>query len=158
MSNVVELTTPSERDQQVVALRLAGVNLARIAREVGLGGTKEVIAALERALPTVDAAYRGRILREELARLDQLQSWWYAAAKTSASAAAIVLKIAERRAAMLALDAPQHVRLDPVQVIAGGEPKPSSSEALLRELNRIANERSAGGLATEAEPPSDPAA
>jgi hypothetical protein len=68
MSNVAELTTPSERDQQVVALRLAGVNLARIAREVGLGGTKEVIAALERALPTVDAAYRGRILREELAR------------------------------------------------------------------------------------------
>jgi DNA-binding CsgD family transcriptional regulator len=150
-TNVIEMTTASERDQQVLGLRLAGISTSRIARELGLGA-KDVAEALERALPVVDASYRSRILREELARLDQLQSWWYGAAKTSAPAAAIVLKIAERRACMLALDAPQHVRLDPVQIVAGGEPQPNETAAMIAALDWIVAERA------EPEPPSEPAA
>jgi transcriptional regulator len=49
---VVELTT---RDQQVLGLRLAGVSTRKIARELKIGD-KEVIAALDRKLPVVDAS------------------------------------------------------------------------------------------------------
>jgi hypothetical protein len=154
--NVVEFTT---RDQQVLGLRLAGVSTRKIARELKISD-KEVIAALYRALPVIDAAYRARILREELERLDQLQSWWHTQARTSATAAAIVLKIAERRAQMLGLDAPAHVRLDPVQIVAGAEPQPYETAALIAALDRIAGERQPCGpqIDAEAEPPGPSAA
>jgi hypothetical protein len=148
-SNVIELTTQSEIDERVLALRLAGIGTTRIARELKLRGTKEVIEALERALPTVDASYRSRILREELARLDQLQSWWHDAARTSAPAAAILLKIAERRSMMLGLE-PQHIRMDPVQIVSGNQPQEGSTAALLAEMDRICAERRLKGIEIEA--------
>ena len=158
----IELMTQAELDQKVVSLRIAGVSLAAISKELNLGGVKEVTAALERGLPVVDASYRARILREELQRLDQLQSWWFVASRTSISAAAITLKIAERRSALLGLDAPQHVRM----VIAEAHPQSSSTEVLLRELNRIAaNSPANSSVVLEgradpgtADPPSDPSA
>jgi hypothetical protein len=145
--NVVELTVSSERDQKVLGLRLAGISTGKIGRELGLSN-KEVIAALERALPVVDASYRARVLKEELARLDQLQAWWYSAAKTSGSAALLCLRIAERRAQMLGLDAPQHMRLDPIQLVASAAPRENSTAALLRELERVVAEREGPGALT----------
>jgi hypothetical protein len=123
-----------------------------------LRGPEDVIEALERALPTVDASYRSRVFREEIARLDQLQSWWHNAARTSASAAAILLKIAERWAMMLGLDAAQHTRMDPVQVVAGDRADEGSTARLILELDRIANERKSGGPVIEAEAEAEPPA
>ena len=45
-TNVIDITSPSGRDQRVLSLRLAGVSTLRIAGELGLGA-KDVIAALE---------------------------------------------------------------------------------------------------------------
>jgi len=143
MSNggdVVEFLTPADRDQRVMQLRLAGVSIRAIGKEFKLTD-RAVISALDRALPVVTAVTRARYLRETLATYDYLQTCWYLQAKSSTSAAALVMEISKRRAQLLGLDAPQHVRLDPVQLVAGGKPDENSTEALLRELNRIAGER-----------------
>jgi hypothetical protein len=159
-SNVVQILGPSERDAQVLALRLAGHSIRKIAVEFRMTD-KAILESLDRSLPCLDASTRARYLRESLAELDELKSWWHARAKESASAAAIVLKIGERRSALLGLDAAQTSRMDPVQVVEEAAPSESSSSALLRELNRIAGERPARSVVVdehEATPPADPAA
>jgi hypothetical protein len=155
--NGVELISPDDLDRKVLALRLAGVSIRKVGRELKLTD-KQVLASLDRGLPRLDGPARSRYLRESLAQLDELQSWWHTAARTSATAAAIVLKVNERRGALLGLDAPAHLRLDPVRIVAGAEPQESSTEALPRELDRIAAERPAGGLQSEADPPPAPPA
>ena len=139
-AGAVEITSPDECDAQVLHLRLAGVSVRRIGRQYGLTD-KQVLAALDRTLPTLDAEARARYLRESLGQLDELSSWWYGQAKTSAPAAMLCLRINERKAALLGLDAPQHVRLDPVQIIANAGPQQGSTEALIAELDRIVAER-----------------
>jgi hypothetical protein len=162
-NSVVDLIRPDEIDRKVLALRLAGVSIRKVARELKLTD-KQVLESLDRGLPTLDGPARARYLREALAQLDELQSCWHTAARTSATAAAIVLKVAERRSALLGLDAPAHVRLDPVQIALGDRAQEGSTEALLKELERIAAERPSGGpriearIEAEAEPPGEPAA
>jgi hypothetical protein len=155
-ASAVEITSPDECDAQVLHLRLAGVSVRRIGRRYGLTD-KQVLAALDRTLPTLDAEAPARYLRESLGQLDELSSWWYGQAKTSAPAAMLCLRINERKAALLGLDAPQHVRMDPIQIIANAGPQQGSTAALIAELDRIAEERqrSVPGLLVEGDP-SDP--
>jgi hypothetical protein len=154
-ASAVEITSPDECDAQVLHLRLAGVSVRRIGRQYGLTD-KQVLAALDRTLPTLDAEARARYLRESLGQLDELSSWRYGQAKTSAPAAMLCLRINERKAALLGLDAPAHVRLDPVQIIANAGPQQGSTAALIAELDRIAEERNRSAPRLQIEP--DPAA
>ena len=112
--------------------------------------TTAVLASLDKSLPFLDESTRARYLRETLAELDQLKSWWHLRAKESAAAAAIVLKISERRAMLLGLDQPAHTRVE----IIGRQTadQPNSTALLIAELDRIANERPVGnGAAHEGE-------
>jgi hypothetical protein len=123
---------------------------------------KAVVKVLEKLLPTLDVATRARYLRESLGTLDMLQAWWTGQARTSAVAAGLVLKIQERRSALLGLDMP--VRLDLQVLQAGDRPQEGSTEALLEQLHRIARERPSGLRRIEAaldagvEPSPDPPA
>ena len=157
--NIVEILTQSERDQRILQLRLAGVAVRRIGKQFRMSD-KSVLAALDRTLPAVDAVSRARLFKQDLATLDQLQAWWFAQAKTSPTAAGIVLKILERRSQMCGLDAP--VRLDPIQITTGGKPQQSSTAQLLAALDAIAKEPQAPVLRLVSDvsddPPSEPPA
>jgi hypothetical protein len=151
--NVIDITAPAERDAKILALRLAGVSIRQIAHEFKMT-TAAVLEALDRTLPHLDAHTRARYLRESLAELDQLLSWWHMRAKDSAAAAHIVLKIAERRACMLGLDTPSNLRIEIIgQQTADA---PNSTAQLLAALDAVANERPPLKLVAEAEAPGEP--
>src|SRR5262249_26936890 len=89
----------------------------------------------------VSPQMRRQVLELDLERLDELQAVFYQGAlKGDAAAAAITLKIAERRAAMLGLDLPAAIRPDPIQVAVTAEPE-TSTERIQRALDAIAAER-----------------
>ncbi len=103
--------TAAERQAQALALRKVGVTYEKIATELGYasasGAQKAVVSALRKVI--TEPAEELRQL--ELSRLDALLlSLWPAASKGSVGAVDRVLKIMERRAAYLGLDAPK--RLD----------------------------------------------
>jgi len=89
--------------------------------------------------PALDPIARARAFQTEVARLEQLLSWWNEPARTSIPAAHLVLEVSKRKAALLGLDAPQ--RLDPIRIVTEKHEEPNSTVRLLNELNRIAAER-----------------
>jgi hypothetical protein len=153
-TNIFELTAPAERDAKILALRLAGVSIRKIGREYKMTDAA-VLESLDRSLPCLDAHTRARYLRESLAELDELKSWWHLRAKDSPAAAAIVLKIAERRAAMLGLDQPAATRVE--IITSQSADSPDSMAQLEAALAAVANERPAARqIEHEAEVAPDP--
>jgi hypothetical protein len=153
-TNIIELTAPGQRDAKILALRLAGISVRKIAAEFRMNDAA-VLESLDRSLPCLDAHTRARYLRESLAELDELKSWWHVRAKDSAAAAAIVLKIAERRACMLGLDAPAAQRVEIITSQSGDQT--NSTQALIDQLQVIAAERPQPRLVHEApEAPPEP--
>ena len=142
-SNVVALYN-DEIDRKVLALRLNGVSIRRIGRELKLTD-KQTLAALDRVLPSLGPDLRTRLFREDLARCDDLMVYWYQKAKDgSAVATSLCVDLMKRRAAMAGTDSPQRIDVVVAQQVADD---PSSTVQLLAELDRIAAERT---------PPSDP--
>jgi hypothetical protein len=146
-SNVIDIQSPADRDSEMVQLRVAGVGIGRIAKQYGVT-ERVVLQALDRGLPQLGPEARAQYLRRSVGQLDQLSAWWFGAAKTNVAAAMLCLKINERMASLLGLDAAQTSRLDPTRIIEAAEPQGTSTDALLRELNRIAAERPAAGELT----------
>jgi hypothetical protein len=155
-SNVVALHDDN-LDRRVLKARLAGTSVNQLSKKYRIS-TKAVLASLDRTLPAIDSTTRARIFREDLARLDELLTPWYAAAREgNATACALTLKILERRAHLTGIDAPEHMRIELLEQ-RGAEP--TSTERLLFELDRIAAERVnklpeiiEGEVVTPAEPP-----
>jgi hypothetical protein len=143
-------------DQHILQRHLDGLSIRRIAREFRMSD-RAVNEALDRALPPLDAGLRQRLYRADLARLEELLGYWQAKAlEGSATATGLVLKILERRASLTGIDAPINMRLQVIEQTS--EQEPTSTEALLAEFNRIAEERPAKtlrlstGAPCEAEP------
>ena len=97
------------RRKEAVDLRLQGMTYREIGQELGVTPTRarqlvaEALAAIEK--DTAESAEELR--RLELDRLDQLQSGlWEAAAGGNLKAVGAALKIMERRARLVGLDAP----------------------------------------------------
>jgi hypothetical protein len=141
--NVVALHD-DEIDRKVLHLRLAGIAIRKIGRELELSD-KAVLASLDRALPQLTPEMRIWLYREDLARLDELMVHWYTQAKGgSTTATSLCVKLMERRSAMTGTDAP--VRLDVVVERQTAE-SPGSTQLLLDMLNKIAAERGNSGEA-----------
>jgi|SRR4051794_30225341 hypothetical protein len=140
MNSGVVALYDEEVDRKVLGLRLAGVSIRRIGRELKLTD-KQTLAALDRALPSLSPEMRIRLFREDLARLDELMIYWFGQAKTgSATGTALCIKLMERRAHLTGIDAPSHTRVE-VLVEATAQSAENSTAVLLRELNRIAAEQ-----------------
>jgi hypothetical protein len=113
------MTNPPEtddgRDDFILQERLTGRSARSIAKQLSLT-VGEVNASLDRTLPTIDNAMRLRHISLDLHRLDGLLETFYKRAieKTDTQAALAVVKILERKAALLGLDQP--TKLDVVQV------------------------------------------
>lgn len=105
----------AERERQASDLRRAGASYQKIAATLGIsreGARKAVMRAMDRArkLATEDAR---EILERELERLDELQvALWPKARAGVPGSVDRVLRVMERRAKLLGLDAAQRVDVD----------------------------------------------
>jgi hypothetical protein len=143
-ADVVALVTQADRDTKILALRLSGLSIRRLAKEFKCRDV-DILDSLERSLPPLSPETRIRLYREDLARIDDLLLAFYPSAKQgSAVAAQVCLRLLERRSTMVGTDAPQ--KLD-VHVVMQEAVEPVGGTALLiRELQRIADERKPAGL------------
>lgn len=100
---------------EALELRRAGLGYTAIAARLGLGKSQAhrlVVAALDEARAQV-CANADDLRAEEVSRLDaMLTGLWPAARKGAVSAVDRVLRIQERRAKLLGLDAPERKRLE----------------------------------------------
>src|SRR5262249_16253577 len=103
------------QDDFILQERLAGRSARSVGKQLSLT-VGEVNASLDRTLPQIDNAMRLRHISLDLSRLDGLLETFYKRAieKTDTQAPLALVKILERKAALLGLDSPQ--KLDIVQV------------------------------------------
>jgi hypothetical protein len=95
-----------ERDRQAAALRVAGLTYGQIADRLGYANPSGAFKAAERAFTEMADDPTDRIRQLELARLDDmLVGLWVAARGGNVNAIDRVLRIMERRARLLGLDA-----------------------------------------------------
>jgi hypothetical protein len=140
--SIVELI---DIEEQIFRARLAGKSVRRIAHEHHMS-IANIQSIIEKNTIVVDNRLRLATLALELERLDELQKPFYVAALNGdVQAAAILLKVQERRASYLALDC--GTRVDP-RPLPNEETNPSqgSTVELLNRLNEIARERTAPAL------------
>lgn len=96
-----------DRQRRAVELRLAGANYDVIARQLEYAGPSSARYAVQRGLEMAIIEPSEEVLRHEIARLDRLMSGlWAKAVKGDPSSVDRVLKIMDRRAKYLGLDAP----------------------------------------------------
>jgi hypothetical protein len=124
-------------DEDVLKERLSGCSVRSIAQQLRCT-VGEVDAALDRLTDEITNPYRVRAIGIELARLDELLKPFYVRAlEGDVSAGALCIRIAERRAALLGIDAPAR-SFDVIQLKAAAAPAQSGTDKILAALNRLA--------------------
>jgi DNA-binding CsgD family transcriptional regulator len=151
-SNIVEF---HDRDQQMFELRLQGASIRSIARQFRIS-EQQVQATVARMCTPLTVQLRAHTFELELERLDQLQKAFFTdAQKGDPAAAAITLKILERRACMMGIDAP---RADPMQLIAEANPvKKTTTDRIEAALKRLRYDPGYGGSPDADDEPPEPA-
>jgi hypothetical protein len=100
------------KQRQVIALemRKAGASFPEIARELGYRGPSGAFNAVNNAIRDWVAPAAEEVFELEAQRLDRLMlSYWQKALDGEHKSAELVLKIMDRRAKLLGLDAPQRI-------------------------------------------------
>jgi hypothetical protein len=101
----------AERARQALELRKAGVQYADIAATLKFASASGAYRAVSRALARLTAEPAAELRKMELLRLDRmLQAIWDPVLKGNQGAIDRALKICERRAKLLGLDAPQKIQ------------------------------------------------
>jgi AraC-like DNA-binding protein len=102
--------TAVERQRQALNARKAGKSYQEIAREVGYKSASGAHAAVRLALKKTLQEPADELRKLEIARLDaMLEAVWPQVEKGDARSVEVALKIEERRARLLGLDAPSEV-------------------------------------------------
>jgi len=126
------------RERKVLEMRLAGVTFDIIGKTVGYASAGATYNAYKRALIRTLQEPADEIRDTELARLDRLmQGIWTQALRGEISSVQTALKIMDRRARLLGLDAPTKQQVDVVTYEGGSE--------LDREIQRLAELLAQGG-------------
>ena len=138
---MTDSTSDDGQDDFILQERLAGRSARSIGKQLSLT-VGEVNASLDRTLPTIDNAMRVRHVSLDLHRLDGLLETFYKRAieKTDTQAGLCVVKILERKAALLGLDQPQ--KLDVVQLQAE-QREPHEFDKVFEAVMRVARGHSA---------------
>lgn len=101
-----------DRQRRAIELRLTGMGLAEIADALGYSDASGAFRAIKRAMDKSIREPAEDLLEVELMRLDGLLQAHYPRAQAGdARSAELVLKVMERRARYLGLDAPERVDL-----------------------------------------------
>jgi hypothetical protein len=147
--NIVDLAQAVD-PESLLQLRYCGLSIRRLSRHFRCS-EKVILDALDLALPQLSQQTRVRLYREDLGRIDSLFETYYPRAKSGdGPSAQICLRLLERRAAMCGTDQPQ--RIDVVVAQANADVPEGSTAALIRELERLADERQqASGVVIEHE-------
>jgi hypothetical protein len=124
------------RDDFILQERLSGRSARSISKELHCP-VSEIDESLDRTLPKITNEAKRRIIALDIDRLDELLKVFFARAveNVDAQAGLLVVKILERKAALLGLDSPQ--KLDVVQVQAQKEP--SEHDRIKEAIMRVAN-------------------
>lgn len=116
MTDVIDLDATldsAERDEQILKMRVACISVREIAKHFNIP-ISAVNAAIDRAVGVIDNKLRARTVAVDLEMLNHLQRpFLQQALKGCVQSAELILKILQRRASYLALDAP--MKLDIVQ-------------------------------------------
>ena len=108
----IDIIRAREREKRALELRKAGLSYAQIAEKLGYadpsGAHKAVMRALDKLVPKEDVE---KVRRLELARLDAIaiKLWKQIVEEGDIQAVNAYLRVMERRARYLGLDAPQKV-------------------------------------------------
>lgn len=143
MASVSDEIEVVERERRVIELRRAGYTFDDIAKAVGYSFASGAHAAYRRALKrTLQEAGVEELREAEVDRLDRLQrALWTQALTGDVKAISTLLRLMERRARLLGLDAPQKIQAEVTTYEGGGE--------IEREVQRLAellaNAQSSGG-------------
>ena len=138
-----------DRERQVIELRRAGLTFDVIAQQVGYSNASGAHHAYRRALQrTLNEAGVDEMRQTELDRLDRLQRFaWTAAAQGDLKAIDAVLRIMQRRARLLGLDAPARVQQE-VTVWTGDSDLDREIQQLIAQLDGAGS--STGDMAEQA--------
>jgi len=111
---------PSARQAAAMELKLAGKSYRTIARKLGFRGPSGAHKAVAAYLRKTLTAPSDELRRIELERLDRLQvvAWKRVTVTADLKAISTVLKIMERRAKLLGLDAPQAFTIEDINELA----------------------------------------
>lgn len=127
--------TNERQDEAVLERRLLGQSPRTISRELHIS-LSEVNEALDRVLAEVTTKFRVTSLNLELERLDRVMKPFFEKALAGdVMAGQLLVKISERRCALLGLDSP--VRIDPVQLSIDAKPRPSSYDLITEAIMQL---------------------
>lgn len=143
--NTPERIDVDKRRAKCLELRASGLSLRAIAAKVGMAHSS-VAEAIEAELNELTKEPAERLRTVEVARLDRLlKAMWPKAMKGDVYRVDRCLKIMERRAKLLGLDAPtkqEHTGKDG-EALFGKEPRAMSLAEMQAEVIRIAEEAKA---------------
>lgn len=135
MTDTVTMLDEKSREDQVYRMRLIGTSVRAIADHFAIS-VADVNRIVDSRMVKLDNALRVRAVALDYERLEEMQIRFLRdALKGDVTAGHLVLKIAERRAAMLGTDAP--LRVDPVQLIDATGHKPTSTEELQSAIDLL---------------------
>jgi hypothetical protein len=121
---------------KVLALRVAGMGVRKIAKELGCT-VAEVNAALDQVVNSFDGHYRSRAMAVEIERLNEIVQVFYSQMKRGdPGAATIVLKVHERLALLLGLVTPS-ATITLVEQRAMERERPTSTARIAAILDRL---------------------
>ncbi|WP_182349342.1 hypothetical protein [Tomitella gaofuii] len=109
--NPIRREHQAQRAKQALQLRLEGHTFRGIAEQLGVSPAT-IVADVDKALSDIPKREAEQLRGEEILRLDRLQRGvWQEAINGDIHASQQALRIIDRRAKMLGLDAPQRVEL-----------------------------------------------
>lgn len=125
-----------ERERQVVELRRTGATWEGIAQAVGYSNAGGAYKAYQRAMARVFDQPVKELRNAELDRLDRLQrAFWKGAVDGNVRSADFILRVIDKRAKLLGLDAPTKIQAEVVNYDAGVID--AEIERIIRELNEL---------------------
>ena len=152
---MTDATSDDVRDDFILQERLSGKSARSISKQLRCT-VGEVNDALDRVLPTLDQAARLRHIALDVNRLDALVEVFYKRAmeKGDTQAGLCVVKILERKAALLGLDAAQRIDLavEPKQaessfdkiyraIMNVVEQAPAAQRAVIKKMEELGPEK-----------------
>lgn len=139
-----------DKEVKVLELRRAGLTWQRIAEETGYADHTGAYAAYKRAIKRTMQQPADELREQELDRIDRLQlALWPKAMKGDERSISTIVRLMERRAKLLGLDAPTRIQQD-VTTWTGDE----SIDRAVRDLAALltANDADSSGESAMAEP------
>lgn len=126
----------AERERQVMELRRTGATWEGIAQAVGYSNAGGAYKAYQRAMAKIFEQPTKELRNQELDRLDRLQrAYWKDAIDGNVRSADFILRVIDKRAKILGIEAPTRIQAEVVNYDAGIID--AEIERIIRELDQL---------------------